>query len=538
MQANVLTKLQQMQPASLPNWGARVNRGFLVNRMESLDRLGELPDFVRSSAPAARKPSGGTSTSIDQRDHRHEIHELPSRLLRSASTESPGAVLSEEDVAAIMTAVTRGEAFNDLIDASDTETLDKACRAFRLERFAAGATVCTEGILATVFYVVASGEFESDSPWPWGYSRHTYRAGSCFGDEALLGGCEHEHTFTCVTAGKVWALDHLIFRRILAEKNTLAMQRKASQLQLSDMDDQGSHGARGTPPPDAFDMRHLTALGWLGDGAFGVVWRVRHKPSGEAYALKCMERSRLRRPQDADGVLRERQILGLLAQREHAHALIVRAAAFFRGHLDDREGLYMLLELMSGGDLKAKLERLRCLPPSCCAFYAACTSAALLHLHALDIVYRDLKPENLVIDHSGYLKLIDFGLSKVLSSSADGRTWTLCGTPHFMAPEIIRGRGYGTSADWWALGILTYEMLTGACPFEGETQVRAASHSSRRASLPLSLSLFLTTLPSPRLSPSPPLRPRYLSRSCRPLASSTTHPISSHPKASTLFRAS
>ena len=129
----MLTKLQQMQPASLPNWGARVNRGFLVNRMESLDRLGELPDFVRSSAPAARKPSGGTSTSIDQRDHRHEIHELPSRLLRSASTESPGAVLSEEDVAAIMTAVTRGEAFNDLIDASDTETLDKACRAFRLE---------------------------------------------------------------------------------------------------------------------------------------------------------------------------------------------------------------------------------------------------------------------------------------------------------------------------------------------------------------------------------------------------------------------
>ena len=128
-----------------------------------------------------------------------------------------------------------------------------------------------------------------------------------------------------------------------------------------------------------------------------------------------------------------------------------------------------LLELISGGDLKAKLERVRTLSPSCSAFYAACTSAALMHLHSLGVVYRDLKPENLVIDHAGYLKLIDFGLSKVLAT--DGRTWTLCGTPHFMAPEVVRGRGYGLPADWWALGILVFEMLTGGCPFEGDTQV-------------------------------------------------------------------
>ena len=100
----------------------------------------------------------------------------------------------------------------------------------------------------------------------------------------------------------------------------------------------------------------------------------------------------------------------------------------------------MLLELMSGGDLKAKLLRVRTLSPSVAAFYSACTAATLIHLRELNVIYRDLKPENLVIDHSGYLKLIDFGLSKVLTA-ADGRTWTLCGTPHFMAPEIIRGRG-------------------------------------------------------------------------------------------------
>jgi len=129
----------------------------------------------------------------------------------------------------------------------------------------------------------------------------------------------------------------------------------------------------------------------------------------------------------------------------------------------------MLLELMSGGDLKAKLLRVRTLSTECAAFYAACTAAALQHLHQLKIVYRDLKPENLVISRGGALKLIDFGLSKVLGDA--GRTWTLCGTPQFMAPEIIKGHGYGLAADWWALGILVYEMVAGECPFDGETQV-------------------------------------------------------------------
>ena len=91
-------------------------------------------------------------------------------------------------------------------------------------------------------------------------------------------------------------------------------------------------------------------------------------------------------------------------------------------------------------------------------FYAACVSSALFHLHDRAICYRDLKPENLLLDRLGYVKLCDFGFAKVLSA----RTYSLCGTPDYLAPEIIARTGHGLPVDWWALGVLTFEMLTGA----------------------------------------------------------------------------
>ena len=199
--------------------------------------------------------------------------------------------------------------------------------------------------------------------------------------------------------------------------------------------------APGHAAADAFDMRHLTALGWLGDGAFGVVWRVRHKPSGEACALKCVERSRLRRPQDADGVLRERQILGLLAQREHAHALIVRAAAFFRGHLDDREGLYMLLELMSGGDLEKRPARAAALLTAIvlrllCRVRAPRYSIARLGHCVPRLEAGEFGHRPLWLFEADRLRIVQSALVVRRRPDVD-----IMRTPHFMAPEIIRGRG-------------------------------------------------------------------------------------------------
>lgn len=157
-----------------------------------------------------------------------------------------------------------------------------------------------------------------------------------------------------------------------------------------------------------------------------------------------------------DHVRHEREILGEVS----GHPFITNLLASFSDH----DFLYLLLDYVPGGELFSYLRKFRRFDEGMARFYAAEIVLVLEYLHEQQggVAYRDLKPENLLLDEEGHIKLVDFGFAKRLGST---ETYTLCGTPEYLAPEVIHNKGHTTAVDWWALGILIYEFLTGYPPF-------------------------------------------------------------------------
>lgn len=204
-------------------------------------------------------------------------------------------------------------------------------------------------------------------------------------------------------------------------------------------------------------------VGAIGMGTFGVVKMC--KPRGrnkQPLALKILEVGKIVKLGQQESVVNERDVLS-----ELAHPFVLK----YIGSYKDKKQVSILTELLTGGELFEIIERYRkeetYMPDEHAIFYAACMVETFTYLHKKDIIYRDIKPENIMIDALGYTRLVDFGFAK----KCKFRTFTRCGTPEYFAPELLAQRGYNKSVDLWGIGILTYEMMTGTSPFYDENYV-------------------------------------------------------------------
>lgn len=195
----------------------------------------------------------------------------------------------------------------------------------------------------------------------------------------------------------------------------------------------------------------------LGTGTFGKVLLVRLRSQhNQFYAMKVLSKVEIVRLKQVEHMNSEKDLLALVSSQSDAKFCVSLNCTF-----QDERNLYMMLEFVQGGELFSHLRRAGRFTSDVARFFAANVLLALQGLHELDIVYRDLKPENILLGPNGYIKLTDFGFAKKVPD----RTWTLCGTPEYLAPEIIQSKGHGKPADWWAFGVLLYEMLSGFPPF-------------------------------------------------------------------------
>jgi len=208
----------------------------------------------------------------------------------------------------------------------------------------------------------------------------------------------------------------------------------------------------------ALKLSDLRIIATLGVGGFGRVELV--MIAGDAktrsFALKQMKKSQIVETRQQQHIMSEKEIM-----EESDCQFIVKLFKTFK----DRKFLYMLMESCLGGELWTILRDKGNFDDETTRFYTSCVVEAFDYLHSRGIIYRDLKPENLLLDASGYVKLVDFGFAKKLPVGR--KTWTFCGTPEYVAPEVILNKGHDISADYWSLGVLMFELLTGTPPFTG-----------------------------------------------------------------------
>ncbi|XP_063186899.1 cGMP-dependent protein kinase 1-like [Chroicocephalus ridibundus] len=332
--------------------------------------------------------------------------------------------------------------------------------------FAPGDVIIREGDEGENFYIILKGEVRVTQRA--GGRQKLIRvlgAGQHFGELSLMtnsrrtASCQAQGHVTCVTVAKDDFLEISPFcPRQLPEPDTTETEGPGPE-----EPEQGWGSPSLRQPPAPARLEDLVAVRYeegqqqgqrvvLGTGGFGRVELVRCRE--RLFALKRIRKDWVVRTRQQEHVRTERRVL--------AGSRSPFIVGFFRTFRDGQH-VYLLLEFCQGGELWTKLRERRCFEEPLAVFCCACVVEALEYLHGRGIVYRDLKPENLMLDRRGYVKLVDFGFAKELGRGE--KSFSFCGTPEYLAPEMLRQEGHDFAVDFWMLGILAFELLVGRPPF-------------------------------------------------------------------------
>eukprot|EP00968_Pinguiococcus_pyrenoidosus_P000781 scaffold47_cov258-Pinguiococcus_pyrenoidosus.AAC.108 len=369
-----------------------------------------------------------------------------------------------------------------LLSSLTDNKLDILADAMRVQLFEDAEYIIRQGEAGTRFYIINEGEVLCKKTTEEGSSQDLIKLGpnEFFGERALLKGELRGANVIALGLVECLVLERAEFERLLnplqGEMESEMERREKlsfSQPAPPEKEDTPAEPQQRSLTTD-FELENLEQIRTVGTGTFGRVKLVKDTASGRVCALKCMQKAQIIASHQERNIMNEKNIL-----LECRHPLILELIQTF----NTRDQLFMLMELVQGGELWSYIyekfdviERTRIggFVDSACMFYSACVISAFEHVHSLGVAYRDLKPENLLIDHEGYLKLIDFGFAKhipfVKGNVLHAKSFTLCGTPEYLAPELVLSKGHDKSVDYWALGCLVYELFVGRTPFQDDHQ--------------------------------------------------------------------
>lgn len=330
--------------------------------------------------------------------------------------------------------------------------------------YVANHTIFKQGDLGETFFIVHSGEVvvrRRETPESEEKELKRYGPGEFFGERALVRSEPRAAAAVTTTDTTLVYMHQRDFSLLLGPVERVFMERVASyDGQASSSQLNTDRKDRKTNEDEAVEtylvdipFDDLRVIGTLGQGNFGHVELVAD-PDGNTYALKRLNKAQIVEMGQEEHVMSEKDAMAHLD-----HPFLIKLFNTYK----DQNSLYFLLEVCLGGELFSVLRERHTFDYVTARFYAAGVVLAFEYMHSRGIIYRDLKPENLLLSDSGYIKVTDFGFAKKLQNGS--RTWTLCGTPDYLAPEVIAQQGHGKAVDWWTLGILIYEMLASVPPF-------------------------------------------------------------------------